>query len=82
MQGLIELDDDTAFGARLLAERERLGLELHELAHLAGRPDATQRRYEAGTLAIPVDYLQALNARTDVDVWYLITGGRSSESCL
>lgn len=74
MQGVIELDDDTAFGARLRAERERLGLELHELAHLAGRPDATQKRYEAGTTPIPVDYLQALNARSDVNVWFVITG--------
>lgn len=79
MPGLIELDDDTAFGARLRAERERLGLELYHLAHLAGRPDATQKRYEAGTTPIPVDYLQALNARSDVDVWYLVTGRRSSE---
>lgn len=74
MPGLIELDDDTTFGARLRAERERLGLEVHELAHLAGRPDATQKRYEAGATPIPVDYLQALNARSDVDVWFVITG--------
>ncbi|MFU3873533.1 hypothetical protein ACM7HL_12805 [Pseudomonas aeruginosa] len=29
-----DLDDDKTFGAGLRAERERLGLELHELAHL------------------------------------------------
>lgn len=74
MPGLIDLDDDMAFGARLRAERERLGLEVHELAHLAGRPDATQRYYESGNKPIPVDYLQALNARSDVDVWFVITG--------
>ncbi|MDA7086521.1 helix-turn-helix transcriptional regulator [Pseudomonas sp. SA3-5] len=79
MQELIELDDDTAFGARLRAERERLGLEVHELAHLSGRPDITQKRYEAGSTPIPIDYLQALHARSDVDVWYLVTGRRSSE---
>lgn len=74
MPGLIELDDDTAFAARLRAERERLGLALHELAHLGGCVDATQRHYEAGSKPIPVGYLQALNARTDVDVWFVITG--------
>lgn len=70
----MELDDNTAFGARLRAERERLGLAVHELAHLGGRPDITQKRYEAGTSPIPIDYLQALHVRTDVDVWLVITG--------
>lgn len=72
------LDDDHVFGARLRAERERVGLELHELAHLGGRPDFTQVLYEAGEKPIPVDYLQALNARTDVDVWWVITGERKA----
>ena len=74
---MIELDDDTTFGARLRAERERLGLEVHELAHLAGRPDITQRRFEDGSQSIPVDYLQAMAVRTDLDVVYVITGRRS-----
>lgn len=76
MQGLIELDDDATFGARLRAERERLGLQLHELAHLGGRPEGTQRHFEAGSKPIPVDYLQALHVRTDVDVWFVLTGQR------
>lgn len=71
-----ELDDDRAFGARLRAERERLGLEVHELAHLGGRPDFTQRQYEAGELSIPIDYLQALQLRTDVSIKYLMIGER------
>lgn len=70
------LDTDQEFGQRLRAERERLGLEVHELAHLGGRPDVTQRHYEAGEKPMPIDYLQALLARTDVDVAYLITGRR------
>ena len=74
----IDLDDDQVFGARLRAERERLDLQVHELAHLCGRPDGTQKKYEAGTLPIPIDYLQALHARTDVDVMYLVTGLRNS----
>lgn len=73
------LDDDQAFGARLLSERERVGLAVHELAHLGGRPDGTQKKYEAGTLPIPIDYLQALHVRTDVDVLYVITGARTPE---
>lgn len=72
----MELDDDKAFGARLRTERERLGLEIHELAHKGGRPDFTQKKYEAGEKPIPIEYLQALEARTGVDVHYLITGER------
>lgn len=74
MQGLIELDDDATFGARLRAERERLGLKLHELAHMGGRPEGTQRHFEAGSKPIPADYLHALQVRTEVDVWYVLTG--------
>lgn len=70
------LDDDYAFGQRLRAERERLGLALHELAHLGGFVDVVQRQFEAGERPIPIDYLQALVARTDVDVAFLITGRR------
>lgn len=69
------LDTDQAFGARLRLERERLGLKVYELAHLCGRVDVVQQRYEAGELPIPIDYLQALLVRTDVNVTYLIQGG-------
>lgn len=68
------LDDDVAFGARLRAERERLGLEVHELAHLCGRPDHTQKRYEDGREPIPTDYLQALHRRSDANVMWIVTG--------
>ena len=71
-----QLDDDYAFGQRLRAERERLGLAVHELAHLGGFVDVVQRQFEAGERAIPIDYLQALLVRTDVDVAYLVTGRR------
>lgn len=69
-----DLDDDQAFGARLRAERERLGLQVHELAHLCGRTDHTQKRYEEGREAIPADYLQALHRRTDVRAMWIVTG--------
>lgn len=68
-----DLDDAPAFGARLRAERERLGLQVHELAHLCGRTDHTQKRYEEGREAIPADYLQALHRRTDANVMLIIS---------
>lgn len=69
------LDDDKDFGARLRAERERLGLELHELAHLCGCTDFTQRRYEAGEQPIPIDYLHCLDARTEINWTLIVRGG-------
>jgi transcriptional regulator with XRE-family HTH domain len=69
-----DLDDDQTFGARLRTERERLGLALHELAHLCGRVDIVQKRYEEGSLPIPVDYLQVLHRRTDARVTWIVTG--------
>lgn len=68
---------DHAFGARLTEERERLGLAIHELAHLAGITDYKQKRFENGSSVIPIDYLQALAARSDVDVLYIITGKKN-----
>ncbi|WP_313210716.1 helix-turn-helix domain-containing protein [Stutzerimonas nitrititolerans] len=70
-------DLSDAFGARLTEERNRLGLAVHELAHLAGITDYMQKRFENGTSTIPIDYLQALAARSDADVLYIITGARS-----
>ena len=67
---------DHAFGARLTEERERLGLAIHELAHLAGITDYKQKRFETGSSVIPIDYLQALAARSDADVLYIVTGTR------
>lgn len=64
---------DHAFGARLTEERERLGLAIHELAHLAGITDYKQKRFENGSSVIPIDYLQALAARTEVNILYVIS---------
>jgi len=73
----IDLDDRPRdFGDRLLEERKRLGLQVHELAHLAGQTDYMQKRFENGTSVMPIDYLQALAASSDVDVLYIITGER------
>ncbi len=74
----IDLEDRPRdFGERLLEERKRLNLEVHELAHLAGMTDYMQKRFENGTSTIPIDYLQALAARSDADLLYIITGTRS-----
>jgi len=74
----IDLDDRPRdFGDRLLEERKRLGLQVHELAHLAGQTDYMQKRFENGTSVIPIDYLQALAARSKVDVLYIVTGKRT-----
>jgi len=74
----IDLDDRPRdFGDRLLEERKRLGLQVHELAHLAGQTDYMQKRFENGTSVMPIDYLQALAAHTEVDVFYIVTGIRS-----
>jgi transcriptional regulator with XRE-family HTH domain len=68
------IDTPTSFGARLTEERQRLGLAVHELAHLAGITDYLQKRFENGTSVIPIDYLQALAVRTDADLQFLVTG--------
>lgn len=74
----INLDDRPRdFGYRLLEERKRLGLAVHELAHLAGVTDYMQKRFENGTSTMPIDYLQALAARSDADVFYIIAGARN-----
>lgn len=74
----IHLDDRPRdFGDRLLEERKRLGLQVHELAHLAGQTDYMQKRFENGTSVMPIDYLQALAAHSAADVLYIITGTRS-----
>lgn len=77
MAAAIDLDDSPRdFGDRLLEERKRLGLQVHELAHLAGQTDYMQKRFENGTSVMPIDYLQALAAHTEVDVFYIVTGIR------
>jgi len=77
MAAAIDLDDRPRdFGDRLLEERKRLGLQVHEMAHLAGQTDYMQKRFENGTSVMPIDYLQALAAQSEADVMYIITGIR------
>lgn len=65
------------FSARLVAERERLGLTQIELRTRTGATKATQSRYETGESLPAADYLAALDA-VGVDVMYLLTGERSA----
>lgn len=69
-----DLDDNYAIGERLRVERERLGLKVHELAHLCGCVDLVQKRLEAGTKPITAEYLHALHHRTDARVLWIVTG--------
>ena len=60
-------------GARLRAERQRLGLSQSDFAQLATVSRRTQASYEAGDGAPGADYLSAL-ALAGVDVLYVVTG--------
>ena len=74
-----KLNDTSAdFGGRLAEERKRIGLQQHELAHLAGITDYMQKRFENGTSIIPIDYLQTLAARSDADMLFVITGRKNA----
>ena len=60
-------------GARLKAERQRLGLNQAAFAGLATVSRRTQASYEAGDGAPSADYLAAM-ADVGVDVLYVVTG--------
>lgn len=69
-------EEKTNVGARLKAERERLGLGQLDLAEPAGVTRNTQWAYEKGERAPDAWYL-ACAARLGVDVLYVVTGVRS-----
>lgn len=78
---MIESRDPTAIGARLKQERERLGLDAADVCHKAGGgPHLNQARYESGVKAIAAEYLAHLDALTDIDVMYVLTGTRSPQA--
>lgn len=66
-------------GARLLEERNRLGLNQTEFAARGGVGKATQINYEKGERSPDASYLQAI-ADEGADVLYIVTGRRGSES--
>jgi transcriptional regulator with XRE-family HTH domain len=67
------LDTRAEVGARLRAERHRLGLNQAAFAGLATVSRRTQASYEAGDGAPDADYLAAL-AKAGVDVLFVVTG--------
>ncbi|MGF6641603.1 helix-turn-helix domain-containing protein [Paraburkholderia sp. MM6662-R1] len=65
------------FGARLVAERERMGLAQGDMKAIAGVSRRAQFNYEQSVRLPDVGYLAAL-AMHGFDVAYLVTGKRSS----
>lgn len=68
------LDDNYTIGERLRAERERLGLQVHELGHMCGCTVLAQKRMEAGSKPITAEYLHALHHCTDARVLWIVSG--------
>ena len=64
------------FGARLIAERERIGLAQGDMKAIANVSRRTQFNYEQSVRLPDVSYLAAL-ATHGFDIGYLITGKRS-----
>jgi transcriptional regulator with XRE-family HTH domain len=69
---LIE-DPKHGVGARLRAERERLGMSQDEMGTQAGKNKNTQMRYETGVNSPTAVYLHDL-AALGVDIGYVLTG--------
>lgn len=63
-------------GARLRAERKRIGLNQADFAALGGSALNSQNRYETGQALPKLDYLFTL-AQHGVDVGYVVTGVRT-----
>ena len=68
-------------GARLMEERNRLGMNQTDFAARGGVGKATQINYEKGERSPDADYLGAV-AKVGVDVLYVVTGTRSSSASL
>ena len=74
-----DLDDNYAIGKRLRAERERLGLQPHELGHMCGCTVLAQKRMEAGSKPITAEYLHALHQCTEVRVMWVLAGEKEDQ---
>ncbi|WP_310731446.1 helix-turn-helix domain-containing protein, partial [Burkholderia pseudomultivorans] len=70
-----------SIGARLREERLRIGLSQAEFAALGGLSNKAQLSYESGARSPDANYLAAL-AKIGVDVLYVITGERATQSKL
>jgi len=67
------------FGARLLEERNRLGLSQKNLAGALGKTFVTQSKYESEETKPDLVYLEGLD-KLGADVYYIITGKRSENA--
>lgn len=72
--------DDSSFPQRVRLERERLGLTQTDFGRLGGVSKMAQWQYEAGKHWPTLEYIENLRASGEVDVVYLVTGGRASNS--
>lgn len=61
-------------GARLQAERKRLGLNQDQFGDAVGVSKRTQAAYEAGTTDPSSVYLNRAGATLGIDVLYVVTG--------
>lgn len=61
-------------GARLQAERKRLGLNQDQFCEAVGVSKRTQAAYEAGTTDPTSVYLNAAASKLGVDVLFVVTG--------
>lgn len=66
-------DPQQGVGARLRAERERVGLTQDEMGNRAGKNKQTQLRYENGLNSPTAAYLHDV-AALGVDIGYVVTG--------
>lgn len=67
------LNNFRAIGARLRAERERMGLKQGDFAELGGAKRVSQSQYEGGKSNFGIEYLIRLKAH-GVDIGYIVTG--------
>lgn len=66
-----------AIGERIKEERVRLKLGVGEFAFHAGVSDRSQRNYENGDRLPDAEYLARIQASTDADVDYILSGERA-----
>lgn len=71
---------ELGFPERVRLERERLGLSQTDFGRLGGVSKMAQWQYEAGKHWPTLEYVERLRAGGEVDVVYLVTGQRASNS--
>ncbi|WP_086381999.1 helix-turn-helix domain-containing protein [Caballeronia sordidicola] len=68
-----------SIGARLLSERERIGLTQSRVCEITGVSRKTQFTYETGARLPDASYLAAIDA-AGLDLLYIVTGRRMNGS--